>query len=86
MIKRKLEMMWSQMANDAGQFNDELLMFRLALSVVGIGLVIIGLVLFFFNPKDEKKKSPYSARLTALFAFVCIGLVTIAYAWVWFGA
>lgn len=78
-------MMWSQIANDAGQFNDDLLMFRLALSVVGIGLAIIGLVLFFFNPTDEKKKSPYSARLTALCAFVLIGLVTVVYAWVWFG-
>ena len=82
---KMLEMMWSQIGNAAGQGNDPFMMFRLALSIVGFGLAIIGLVMFFFNPKDETKKSPYSARLTALITFVSIGIGTIAYAWLWFG-
>lgn len=60
-------------------------MFRFSLTAIGACVMLIGIFMFFYHPKDETKRSPYSARIAALICFGLIGLATIAYAWVWFG-
>lgn len=64
---------------------DAFLLFRCALTVVGAGIFLLGLVMFFYRPRAAKRPTPFSARLTALICFGLIGMATTVYAWLWFG-
>ena len=68
------------------EIEDAYLMFRWTLTAVGGGMILIGLLMFFYKPKDEARQSEFSARVTAMISFGLIGIGTIVYAWTWFGS
>ena len=77
--------MWSILLADVDKIQDAIGMFRWAITVMGIGVVLIGFAMYLYRPKDETKRSSPTARKTALFSFGLIGISTIVYAWTWFG-
>ncbi len=77
--------MWPFADVDLERFDNAMRMFRLAMTVIGLGVVAIGLAMFFYKPKEEAKRSSFAARFTALVLFGLIGIGVAVYAWVWFG-
>lgn len=77
--------MLAQATNDIAQLDSLLQFFRIAISAVGVGLILIGWFMFAYQPKAEEKRSRLAARMTALVSFGLIGTGTIVYAWTWFG-
>ncbi|MEC9094636.1 MAG: hypothetical protein VX438_18145 [Planctomycetota bacterium] len=65
---------------------DAVWMFRWALTLIGLGIGLVGVSLFFYRPRDESKQSPLVARVVALVCFGLIGLGTIVYTWTGFGS
>lgn len=77
--------MWSILFANLEKVQDAVRMFRWAICAIGVGIILIGLVMYFYQPKDESKQSTPAARKTALISFGLIGVGTIVYAWLWFG-
>ncbi|MEE2640164.1 MAG: hypothetical protein VX768_06015 [Planctomycetota bacterium] len=77
--------MWLFGEVDLSQFERSILMFRWALTVIGSGVALTGVAMYFYRPREKARVSPKSARLAALVSFGLIGVATILYAWLWFG-
>lgn len=70
---------------EPNDFADAYVLFRWALTAVGVGLTLIGLLMYFYRPKEDAPQSSPAAKLTALVSFTLIGVATIVYSWIWFG-
>ena len=72
------------LAAEPNTLAQSMLMAKLALTIIGLGILLVGAVLFFYKPKDESKRSSFAARLTGGISFGVIGIGTICLAWLWY--